>query len=213
MSHHDRRVHSMTKERKEALTGVVLAGGRSTRLRRNKALVELGGVPLVERQVRRLGTICREVILVANDPEPYGALGVRIVPDQYRDKGPLAGIHAGLAASTTDYSFVVACDMPFFSPQFAAYMLGQARGHGVVIPCLDGFDEPLHAIYSRECLGVIESVLQREALPRVVDFFPTVKVLRIRNGEMDQLGFPRHVFFNINTPGELERALALEAGA
>ncbi len=193
------------------MTGIILAGGRSTRLQRNKALVEMGGATLVERQIRRLEGICREVILVVNDPEPYRHLGVRVVLDRYRGKGPLAGIHAGLEASGDAYNFVLACDMPFFSPELALYMKALAPGYQVVVPCPDGLYEPLNAIYAIDCLPAIETTLAQEGVTRIVAFYPRVKVYRVADEELAPFGSPQHLFFNINTPQDLQRALALQA--
>lgn len=193
------------------MTGIVLAGGRSTRLQRNKALVEMGGATLVERQIRRLEGICREVILVVNDAEPYRHLGVRVVLDRYRGKGPLAGIHAGLEASGDAYNFVLACDMPFFSPELALYLRALAPGYQVVVPCPGGLYEPLHAIYAIDCLPAIEATLVQEGVPRIVAFYPRVKVYQVADEELAPFGSPQHLFFNLNTPQDLQRALALQA--
>lgn len=182
-------------------------------MQRNKALVEIGGAALIERQVRRLTPVCREVVIVANDPSPYRYLGIRTVPDRYIGKGPLAGLHAGLAAATTPFGFVVACDMPFFSVELAIYLLAQASGYQAVVPSPGGNDEPLHAVYTRECLPAIEWSLEKDGVQRVVDFFPRVKVRRIDDRELGNVPQSRYAFININTPGELMRARDLAAGA
>lgn len=195
---------------KLGLTGIILAGGRSSRMGANKALLTIDGQNLAQRLVARLTPICDQVIVVANDPAPYRELGLPVVADIIRGRGPLGGIHAGLSSSTTPYSFAVACDMPFASTALAEYMFRQAAGNDVVVPVHAGGLEPLHALYSRACLPAIEARLAHGSDVRIIAFFPDVAVRTVSEAEIRQFGDPERIFYNINTREDYERLLVAE---
>ena len=185
------------------ITAVVLAGGRSHRLGFDKALLRLGDETLLERAVRKVATLSDEVI-VAGGPLPYPLPGVRLEADVYLGCGPLGGIHAGLAAAFNFHSLVVACDMPFLNLELLRYMVELAPGHDVVIPRLGIYLEPLHAIYSKDCLKPIERRIEAGNF-KVSDFLSEVRVRYVERDEIERFD-PEHLsFFNINTPQDLGR--------
>jgi len=187
------------------ITGIILAGGKSHRLGRNKALLELGGRSLLARAGAKVQPLCREVIVVGSPSRTDQLGGMRYVADIYPGHGALGGIHAGLRAACTEYSVVVACDMPFLNRDLLRYMIGEVGGYDVVIPRLNGLTEPLHALYSRNCLGPIERLLARRG-GRIISFFPQVRVRYIEEAEVDRLD-PQHLsIFNINTAEDWRRA-------
>ena len=186
------------------ITAIVLAGGRSRRLGLNKALLRLGDETLVERAVRKVATLSDEVIVVGG-PFPCSLPGVRLVADVYPGCGPLGGIHAGLAAASNFHSLVVACDMPFLNLGLLRYMAELAPGCDVVVPRWDDKLEPLHAVYSKNCLGPIEGLIQRQDF-KIIHFFPQVRVRYVEREEIERFDPERLSFFNINTAEDLERA-------
>jgi len=187
------------------ITGIILAGGASRRLGRNKALLELGGRSLLAQARAKIHPLCREVIVVG-DPGGTGQLwGTRHVADIYPGHGALGGIHAGLQAARTEYSLIVACDMPFLNRDLLWYMIGEVDSYDVVIPRLNGLTEPLHALYSRNCLGPIEGILARRG-GRIISFFPQVRVRYIEQAEVDRFDPEHHSIFNINTAEDWRRA-------
>ncbi len=187
---------------------IVLAGGRSSRLGVDKAFLEIGGKPIVERVVKRMTAIADEVLLVTNTPEQFAYLGLRMVRDVQPGQGVLGGLYSGLLVAGNDYSLVVACDMPFLDLKLLRYMVLLTPEQDVVIPCVGDMLEPLHAIYSRSCLKPIERALSCGER-RVVGFFPEVRVRYVDQREVDILD-PRHLsFFNINTPQDLDQARKL----
>lgn len=186
------------------ITAIVLAGGRSRRLGLDKTLLRLDGETLLEATVKKMATLSDEVI-VAGGPFPYPLPGARLVADVYSGCGPLGGIHAGLAAASNFHSLVVACDMPFLNVGLLRYMVEMAPGYDVVIPRLGDKLEPLHALYSKNCLGPIEGLIEQRAL-KIIHFFPEVRVRYIEREEIERFD-PEHLaFFNVNTPEDLERA-------
>jgi molybdopterin-guanine dinucleotide biosynthesis protein A len=187
----------------------VLAGGESARIGTDKAFLKIGGKTLIEQILEKLLRIGDDVIVVTNSPERYNHLGVRLVSDISPGKGALGGIYSGLKASKNEYSFVVACDMPFLNVNLIRYMTLLASGHDVVIPRVNGLLEPLHAIYSKRCIPSIERLLEKDDL-KIVRFFSDVRVRYVEEEEINVLD-PKHLsFFNINTLEDLEKARKLD---
>ncbi|HET7874047.1 MAG TPA: molybdenum cofactor guanylyltransferase [Methylomirabilota bacterium] len=194
------------------ITGVIQAGGRSTRMGgRPKALLELGGRPIIERVLDVVRAVTDDQLLVTNTPDLYGFLGLPMVSDVFPDHGSLGGIYSGLKAAPGDAAFTVACDMPFLVPAVARLVTARAHQADVVVPIVGGQFETLHACYAKACLGPIEARLRAERL-KIIGFFEDVRVLAIPEAEVARLRDPGLVFMNVNTPEELERARELLAG-
>jgi molybdopterin-guanine dinucleotide biosynthesis protein A len=195
----------MRREKSPMLTvsGIVLAGGQSSRLGMDKCFINVNGQSLIEHIIAQLARLSDDVIIVTNSSEKYDHLGARLVSDIYPGKGALGGIYSGLRAAANAYSVVVACDMPFLDLNLLRYMILLARGHDVVIPRIGGLTEPLHAIYSKNCLKPIDHLLAQGGF-KIIDFFPEVQVRYVEEGEVDIFD-PHHLsFFNVNTPSDLE---------
>ena len=198
--------------KQEAVTGVVLAGGASRRLGRDKRLEPFNGEPLLSRVMARLGSVCEELVAVVADASVESGLpvaaGTRIVEDRYPGKGSLGGIYTGLSAASNPWIFVVACDMPFLDTKLIEHMLSLREGHDVVVPVVAGRPEPTHAAYAQACLAPIRDRLERDEL-KIVGFFDDVRVRRIPEDEVRRYDPDLLTFFNINTQGDLDQALAL----
>lgn len=195
------------------MAGIILAGGMSRRLKRNKALLPYGRKVLIEGIRDVLAGLFTEVLVVTNTPAVYHFLDVPAVEDRIKGKGPLGGIHAGLSACRAPCAFVVACDMPFVNPDLVRYMAGlRERGEAppaVVVPFVAGEYEPMHALYDRQCLPFIEQRL-RGGERRIISFYPDVTVKTVTEEEIRHFGSPEILFYNINTPDDLAGALALQ---
>jgi len=192
------------------VTGVVQAGGKSTRMGgRPKALIQLGGRSIVERVVAALTPVVDDVLVVTNTPELYAFLGLPMVADVYPDHGSLGGIYSGLSAAG-EIAFTVACDMPFLHPEVVRLVVARAGEGDVVIPRVGEQYETMHAAYGKACLSHIEERLRAGRL-RIVGFFDRVRVVEIGEAEIARFRDPAVAFMNVNTPDELERARALAA--
>jgi molybdopterin-guanine dinucleotide biosynthesis protein A len=190
------------------LTGVIQAGGKSTRMGgKPKALLEVGGQRIIERVLDVVRGATDDVLLVTNTPELYAWLGLPMVPDRFLDGGSLGGVYTGLRAARGDAVFTVACDMPFLDPAVARLVVDRAAEADVVIPKVGGQYETLHACYARACLGPMERRLVQGQL-RISGFFPEVRVLEIPEAAVARLADPTRVFMNVNTPAELDEARA-----
>ncbi len=191
---------------------LVLAGGKSTRLGRDKIVEVIGDNTLLERVLDTLEMFESEIILVtsgqANIPPISGHPGVKIVSDIYPGKGSLGGIYSGLKASHSHYNLVVAADMPFLNKGLLKYMVEIAEGFDLVAYNEEDRPELLHAIYSKNCLAPMESLIRQNSL-RIIGILPFIKVRYLSPEELDRFD-PRHLsFFNINTEEDLKKAIKL----
>ncbi len=181
------------------VTGVILAGGESPRMGSDKALLPHRGGRFIETIYRQLSEIFCEVLVVTNHPELYPFLPCRKVPDLIACGGLLAGIHSALQHSRTEHVFVVGCDMPQLSPALIREISQRDPQWDVVIPESRRGPEPLHARYSRRCLGPIEQALG-EGRKKILSFFEQVKVKRVDYDEVTRITPGAASFENINTP-------------
>ena len=196
------------------VSGIVLAGGVSRRLGRNKAIEPVGGEPLISRVIGRLSRITVETVVVVADAKKGGELplpdSATLVSDKYPGGGSLGGIFTGLSATERDWGIVVACDMPFLNTEMLAHMLSKREGYDIVVPVLDGRPEPTHAVYSKACLPYMERRLQANEL-KIAGFFDEVRVNYVSQDEVERFDREHLSFLNVNTQGDLDRALALVA--
>jgi molybdopterin-guanine dinucleotide biosynthesis protein A len=188
------------------VTGVILAGGKSTRIGKNKALLKLNKCTVIEHMLKEIKKVFSNVMIVANHPQDFRFSGIQVIEDIIPEKGPLGGIYTGLVKSKTKYIFVFACDMPFVNIKLVKYMLGLKKRYDVLVPYISnrGY-ETLHAIYSTRCIKYIERMINREKL-KVVDFYRDVDVrvipeVVVRSYDKDLL-----CFFNINTARDYKMA-------
>ena len=190
------------------MSAIILAGGKSSRMRTNKALLRLGSKSIIEIIVDKLADIFEEIIITTKSKALYSFLKVKIVEDISIDHNSLLGIYTGLLNSSNFYNFVIACDMPFLNPALIRYMIEQRIGYEVIIPKVDEHLEPLHAIYSKECLKPIEELLSNGDL-KIINFFPQVRARYINRDEIRSFDPEFKSFFNLNTNEEYEKAKLL----
>ncbi len=190
------------------MTGIVLAGGKSSRMGLNKAFIEFGGKRLIEATVERLAGLFPEVLIIANDLEPYAYMGVRVIPDLIPNSGSLGGIYTGLSAATHPMGFFVACDMPFLNPALIALVVREAEGSDVAVPRVEGELQPMHAVYAKSCLPFIKEAIDLGML-KIARFFPKVKVKIIEEPALRAVDPHLLGLMNVNTPLELEKAEAI----
>lgn len=142
------------------ITGIILAGGRSSRFGSHKALAEVGGIPLIEWTLRTLRPLFGEVLIVTKTPELFCPSQGRIVRDREGEgAGPLVGLYSGLEASATEKNFVCACDMPLLTLAVVTCLCRDAHEAEIVIPRIGKHWQPLCAIYSRRCLPQIRQLI------------------------------------------------------
>jgi molybdenum cofactor guanylyltransferase len=200
------------KTPKNKITGIILAGGSSRRMGRNKALMRLGDETLIEHVTHRMQVVTDDLLLITNTPELYAHLGLPMHPDVIPDKGTLGGLYTGLTHANGTAAVCVGCDMPLLQPKLLNYLSSILEGHDAVVPCIREPNRPqkpifqtLSAIYSKRCLPVIEQMLNKGEL-RVHALYDRISARIVEPDEWQQFDPQGLSFFNINTPEDLERA-------
>lgn len=209
------------------VSAIILAGGKSRRMGRDKAFLELDGQPLIAHVIQRVARVCHEIIIVANDAAGYAPFGLRVIGDVYPGKGSLGGIYSGLQAARTQHVLAVACDMPFLNEALLHYLISLAPQADVIVPRARDLSShilrdtprsqplakevnlhPMHAVYSKNCLEPIRAQLLADDL-RIIGFYEAVRVRVVEPEEIGRFD-PQHLsFFNANTPDDFEFAKSL----
>jgi len=193
---------------------IVLAGGKSKRLGRNKLLEPIGNKTLLERVLTILSPIGSKIIIVKGKESSLPGLedyqNLKIVEDIFPEKGSLGGVYTGLTVSNDPYNLVVACDMPFLNSELLKYMIDLAEGFDAVVPRVnDELLEPLHAIYSRNCIPALDFLVAQNRLS-ILELYPMVKIKYLTEKEIQRFD-PKHLsFFNINTEADLRAGMELD---
>lgn len=206
------------------VSGIILAGGKSRRMGRDKALLDFDGAPLIARVIARVRAVCAETLIVANDTAAYARFGLPVVSDVYPGKGSLGGIFSGLLAAPTEYALAVACDLPFLNDALLRYLISLAPQGDVIIPRVRAPKEDapraarydqlavkesglqaMHAVYSKRCLEPMRARLLADDL-RIVNFFDEVRVRVVAPEEIARFDPQMLSFLNVNTPEDLSAA-------
>lgn len=188
-------------------SAAVLAGGLSRRMGRDKALIEIGGRPMLARIIAGIRPLFDDIAVIGGDSRRYGSFGVPVRGDIRPGCGSLGGIYTALATALSPVVFCAACDMPFLNPHLVAFLLGVMRESEcqAVLPSIDGEAEPLCAVYSRSILPVIERDLDG-GVRRIKSTLSSLAVRTVEPDELRPYDPELRTFFNINTPEDLERA-------
>jgi molybdopterin-guanine dinucleotide biosynthesis protein A len=191
--------------------GIVLCGGKSTRMGVPKATLPFGGETMLQRVVRILGGVVSPIIVVAARDQSLPALpdDVTVARDEREAKGPLEGIRAGLSAlpESVDAAYITSCDVPLLVPAFVERMIGLMGDHDIAVMEIDGFPHPLSAVYRRDTLPHVESLLAGDRL-RPVFLFDAVRTRRVKPEEMIVVDPQLTTLRNLNTPEDYRAALA-----
>jgi molybdopterin-guanine dinucleotide biosynthesis protein A len=191
------------------LSIVIQAGGESRRMGQNKALLLLGGQPLIQRVVERTRPAAAEQLVTANRPEAYAFLGLPVYPDILPGRGALGGLYTALSAAAGELVAVVACDMPFASPALLLGLGAALRANpalAAALPSGPSGKEPFHGVYRREaCLPLTRAALEAGAW-RVDAWFGQAAVRILSQDETQRFDPGGRAFWNINTPDDLRQA-------
>lgn len=196
----------------ENVTAFVLAGGRSSRMGQDKALLPLRDQTLLDRALAIARTVSSKVVIVG-PRERYAQYG-EVIEDLYKGCGPLAGIHAALSASQTELNLVVSVDMPRMSPGFLQWLVNQARSTRelIVVPYALSGQQPLAAVYSRSLQPFVEKALQ-DGDYKIEHLFDRVPTRYIAEGEVRSAGFSLEIFSNVNTTADYQALVRADAVA
>ncbi len=189
------------------LSVVLQAGGKSSRMGQDKALLPFMGTTMlgyILAQVKGLGD---ETLIITNQPQNYGDFVYLLFSDIIPDVGALGGLYSAICHAQYEYVLVLGCDMPFVNRSLLDYMLELAPDFDVVIPRLEpnGFAEPFRAIYKQSCLEPVKTAID-SGQRKVISFFDAVNVRYVEGDEIERFDPDYRSFFNVNTPEDFARA-------
>ncbi|MFH1489825.1 MAG: molybdenum cofactor guanylyltransferase [Pseudomonadota bacterium] len=190
------------------VTGIILAGGKSHRYGRNKALADFDGVPLLERGIGVLRTLFRDLVIITNTPDEYARFGLPMFSDLIKGLGPLGGLYTGLRAIEDGWGFFAACDMPFLSRDLIQYIVGRRDGYDAVVPRVDWKIDALHALYGKACLPAIKTMIDARDF-QIIKLFGKIRIKYVQEEDIRVFDPELKSFININRPQELSEALQL----
>lgn len=193
----------------KGITGIILAGGKSSRYGANKAFVEINGVQLIERVITVMGSVFEHLILITNTPHEYTYLNLPMYEDLIKGLGPIGGILTGLEAISDESGFFMACDMPFINGDLIHYMVAVSDDYDAVVPRISWKMEALHALYKKSCLTAIKELIESNEY-QTIKFFNKIRVRYVDWDEIRAFDPKQRSFFNINSPQELLDAVKLK---
>jgi molybdenum cofactor guanylyltransferase len=180
---------------KKNITGIILAGGKNSRMGSDKGLLQVGGKSIIERQIGVLQPLVKNIIIIHNE-DNYAHLGYQIYKDIIPDSGPMGGIYTALMVSQTAKIFVLSCDMPFISPELIKLIIENAEHCEIAIPRHGEKLEPLCAVYDQSCLETFKELLDQKTL-KMMD---ALKFFKVKELTVPQEILETQPFTNINTP-------------
>lgn len=201
------------------ITGIILSGGKSTRMGVNKSFLKIGEQFVIEKIFNVMKSVFSELIIITNEPELYEFLGVKTYKDIYTDVGPIAGIHSGLTHSKTEKNFVISCDMPLINAEVIQSIIEYPGNAQVKVPFADGFIQQLCGLYSKTLLNLIESDINTE-LEETRDKLQEKRKCKVHQlihksesiiiSDVENLaGYNENVFLNMNNVEDYNRISAL----
>ncbi|MBK5273770.1 MAG: formate dehydrogenase accessory sulfurtransferase FdhD [Desulfuromonadales bacterium] len=192
-------------EKIEGVSAAILAGGTSSRMGTNKALLEVDGTPIITRIYQTLARLFHEVIIVTNSPEEYAFLPCRTVPDIFPGYGSIAGLHSALTHSSSERTFVTACDMPGLNPALIRLLCVADEGAVAIVPTnREGLREPLHAVYNRSVLPALEAAIRANDMS-ILNLLDKIRTTVVSQDQFKGVAGGEDSFRNLNTPEEYRR--------
>ena len=192
----------------QRVTGIILAGGKSSRLGRDKAWEDVGGQRIIDRVIGALQSSCDEVLIIGDRPERQNELSlpkcIQYRSDELKGRGSIGGLYTGLTASDTLWSLVVACDMPFISRELIRFMLSIISKNrcDAIVPVINGRYQPTHALYNSTCIPFIEKNISSGNF-RMDSYFDEIYLEEISEDVINSIEGAELSFFNVNTEDDL----------
>jgi len=187
-----------------SFSAAILAGGQSSRMGRNKALLQLEGKSLISRTVEMVASVVESIRIITNTPGEYAFLNIPMVSDEIRGLGPIGGIYTALRHCDSRQCLIVACDLPFLTVELIRFLLAEAGDHDIFAIDAGRGVEPLCTVYARHCLPAIEAQIALKDY-KVAHMFDAVDAQIARLTPEDGL-FSEHALFNVNTPEDFAKA-------
>lgn len=192
---------------KSEIAAVVLSGGKSTRIGKNKSFLNIGSSFFLDVIIKKLKRVFDEIYVVTDKPSTYQKIGINCLLDIFPERGPLGGIYTALELIDVNYIFVFACDMPFLSTQLINSMIEKIdKRYDAIVPLYKRHAEPLHSIYAQSSKDTIRGYVIQNRLS-VHSLFSKFSTLYVK--EKDIKPFGSNMFFNVNTMDDYKKALQI----
>jgi molybdopterin-guanine dinucleotide biosynthesis protein A len=201
------------------ITGIILAGGKSTRMGANKSLLKLGEQTVIERITYLMKSVFTNIIIISNTPDEYTFLNLPIYEDVYKGKGPLAGIHSGLKSSDTQKNFIISCDIPLMNKEMIEYIVEYKTDKPITVCNANGFLQPFAGLYDKSLVNEIENRLcdksehinhtneNERKQCKVMSFIRSTDAEVINPADAND--YSENTFLNINTQEDYNNLLAI----
>lgn len=176
------------------ITGIILAGGNSSRMGEDKGLLELNGKSMIEHVIKAVQPLVSDIIIISNQEE-YEQFGYTVFEDEYKDKGPMGGIYTGLKNSMNKTNFILSCDIPLIHSDFLEWLLNQHEKQPITVSEIKGRENHMIGVYERSIIGQYKQSIQQNDLKLKI----TNKKIGCQIVQVDENQFPIKLFSNINT--------------
>ncbi len=193
------------------ISAFIIAGGKSRRFGEDKSLFMFRGKPLIEHVLEAIRPVMGHIAIIGDEAEKFSYLGLPSHPDSIAGIGPLGGVYTALKIADTKRIFVFACDMPGLNTGLIRYMSEIPGNYDAAVPVIDGYYEPLHAVYLKSCIASIERNI-REGRRQIISFFKDVTIRDVTEDEISVYANPKLVFRNINFQKDLNDLLSNKTG-
>lgn len=189
------------------ITGIILSGGKSSRMQTNKALLKLGNYSVIEIIANKMRSVFSEVIVSANELPDFAFLNMPIIQDEFIGRGSLAGIHTALKTSKTERNFLISCDMPLISTELINYLISINSDKAILLPKVNGRIQQLCGVYSKSIIKEIENIFKlyetdkniKGSVYELIENVPTEFI------DVEHLPFyDENIFLNMNSPKDYE---------
>jgi len=189
------------------IAGIILCGGKSSRMLTNKALLKIGELTIIEIIVAKLKSMFCEVIISANNVNDFTFLNLPIITDEYIHRGPLAGLHAAIKSSGTEKNFLISCDMPLISSEMINFIANYNSNKEIILPEVNDNVQQLCGVYSKSVITEIETIFNLSRSDKNIKGSVYELLERVKTEIVDVEGFlfyDKNIFLNMNTPEDYE---------
>jgi molybdenum cofactor guanylyltransferase len=194
------------------ITGIILCGGKSSRMQTNKALLKLGEKTIIENIVDEMRKVFDAVIISANVCNEFSFLNLPMIKDSFTDRGPLSGIYSALQYSNTQKNFITTCDLPFISSEMIEYLIKTDSEKDIIIPVINSRPERLFGVYKKSVLNIIEEIFTASEQDKSIkgSVYDLHKKAEVESIEISNLSFYNEsMFLNMNTPEDYEKVKSI----
>jgi len=194
------------------ITGIILCGGKSSRMQTNKALLKLGEKTVIEIILAEMKKVFSKIVLSTNECDDFSFLKIPVVTDSYLNRGPLAGIYSALQFSNTHNNFITTCDLPLIKSEMIEYLLKIDSKKDIIVPTIHSKPERLFGVYKKSVLKIIDEIFAASEKDKNVkgSVYDLHQIAEVESVEISNLGFYNEsLFLNMNTPEDYEKVKSI----